>query len=403
MKDPIYHIDKKLRNKIERLKKDNTKNSRLILEFINYGKANGLSDKRLMRYIAGLSLLNKLLGKDFDKATRKDLERVIAKIESSDYSPWSIVSFKSIVRGFYKWLLGDGEEYPELVRWIKPKLKQHQRKLPENLLQPEDIKLLIENAFNDRDRAFVAFAYESGARISEILSLKIEHIRFDDLGAIVTIPTGKTGARRIRIVESVPFLKRWLNKHPLKNEPKAPIFCKLSSPKGPLDYASVRALLKRLKRRAGLKKRIHPHLFRHSRATYLAKYLSEQQLKVYLGWANDSRMASVYVHLSGKDTDDAILKLYGKVKESKKEDKAPLAPKVCPRCGKENACTDAFCVKCGAPLTLELALKEQENIRLFIRAVIKTMLEKGEIKEAIKEMLKKELAGGEFGQKKNKV
>ncbi|MCD6478276.1 MAG: tyrosine-type recombinase/integrase [Candidatus Diapherotrites archaeon] len=391
MKDPIYHLDKKLENKIKRLKKDGSKNSRLILEFVNYGKANGISDKRLMRYIADLSLLNKLLKKGFDKADRKDLERVMAEVESKGYSPWSVVTFKSVVRSFYRWLLKDEKKYNKIVGWIKPKLKRHQKKLPSDLLQPEDIKKLIESALNERDKAFVSLLYESGARISEILSLRIEHIRFDDLGAIINIPAGKTGARRIRCVESVPYLKRWLNRHPLKDEPKAPLFCMLLSPKDPLDYANARALLKRLARRAGLKKRIHAHLFRHSRASYLAQYLTEAQMKEYFGWVQGSKMASCYIHLSGKQVDDAILRIYGKAKEDKREERSALAPRICPRCGEENAATNGFCERCGAALTLELALQQQENIELFLRSAVKAALEKEEVRESIKEMIKQEL------------
>ena len=53
------------------------------------------------------------------------------------------------------------------------------------------------------------------------------------------------------------------------------------------------------------------------------------------GWVQDSDMASVYVHLSGRDVDRAILKLYGM--EMDKEDNGELPkPKKCLRCGETN-------------------------------------------------------------------
>lgn len=66
------------------------------------------------------------------------------------------------------------------------------------MLTPEDIEKLIDVAGNLRDKAFIAFLYESGARRGEVFSIQIKHIQFDEMGAVVTLPKGKTGARRIR-------------------------------------------------------------------------------------------------------------------------------------------------------------------------------------------------------------
>ena len=69
--------------------------------------------------------------------------------------------------------------------------------------------------------------------------------------------------------------------------------------------------LKKIAKKAKIKKRIHPHLFRHSRCTYMANYLTEAQMNLYFGWIQGSDMPSVYVHLSGRDVDDAVLKANG--------------------------------------------------------------------------------------------
>lgn len=76
----------------------------------------------------------------------------------------------------------------------------------------------------------------------------------------------------------------------------------------PLQYAAIRTKLQRIAKKAGINKRIHPHLFRNSRCTYMANYLTEAQMNVYFGWTQGSDMPGVYVHLSGRDINDAILK-----------------------------------------------------------------------------------------------
>jgi hypothetical protein len=43
----------------------------------------------------------------------------------------------------------------------------------------------------------------------------------------------------------------------------------------------------------------------------MANYLTEAQMNAYFGWVQGSGMPSVYVHLSGRDIDDAVLKANG--------------------------------------------------------------------------------------------
>ena len=78
-----------------------------------------------------------------------------------------------------------------------------------------------------------------------------------------------------------------------------------------LTYNGARGILIRLASRAGIKKRVNPHGFRHARATNLADHLTEAQMNEYLGWVQSPKMTSIYVHLSGRDVDKALLKLHG--------------------------------------------------------------------------------------------
>jgi hypothetical protein len=78
-----------------------------------------------------------------------------------------------------------------------------------------------------------------------------------------------------------------------------------------MRYDAIRMRLKKISKKAGINKKIHPHLFRHSRCTYMANYLTEAQMNAYFVWVQGSGMPSVYVHLSGRDVDDAVLKANG--------------------------------------------------------------------------------------------
>ena len=117
--------------------------------------------------------------------------------------------------------------------------------------------------------------------------------------------------------------------------------------------------MKKITRKAGIKKRVYPHLFRHSRATHLASHLTEAQMKQYFGWVQASKMASVYVHLSGRDVDKALLRLNGiEVEEDREELK--FKPKICPRCKAKNSPDAKFCSNCGFCLDEKTAIQLEE-------------------------------------------
>jgi len=71
-------------------------------------------------------------------------------------------------------------------------------------------------------------------------------------------------------------------------------------------------------------------------------------------------MASVYVHLSGRDVDNAILKLHGLAETHEKETES-LKVKICARCQEKNSPISKFCCRCGSPLDIQTALTLDEK------------------------------------------
>ena len=279
-------------------------------------------------------------------------------------------TIKSILKKFFKWLHGMSAEagYPEEVRWISTKIKMHKRKLPEDLLTPEDVDKLARAADRPRDEALVRVLYESGCRIGEFLTLSIRNVTLDEYGAVLHVH-GKTGPRRVRIIHTSPILSRWLSQHPMRDDPDAPLWVTLL--KGHrterLSYVSARKVLVTLTRRAGIKKRVHAHLFRHSRATELAgcPEISRPQMCEYLGWNQETQMAGIYIHLSGASVDDAILRASGITVEnaaSRAREKA-RPPVYCVRCKTLNGPEAEFCQQCDLPLNQTAALRVDEENR----------------------------------------
>lgn len=334
-----------------------------ILKYKDDMLARGLTLARIEKVVFLLKQFAKESDKPLEEITKDDMKKIIAKFEQrKDLSDWYRHDLKVVIKKFYQWLRGIDEKkvYPDEVKWIETTVRNVKTKIPEELLSEDDIQKLAEVTDHPRDKALVLTLYESGTRISELMGMRMRHVKFDNYGA-VCIVWGKTGARRVRLIASAPALANWLSHHPERNNPEAPIWIGIGTKKEltkPILYFSVYTRLKELFKRADIKKKFNPHLFRHSRATHLAKHLTEAQMKEMFGWKQNSQMAGVYVHLSGRDVDKALLKMYNLVEETE-EDGKKFDVVICPRCKLKNS-SSKFCSHCGMVLSMETALKLAE-------------------------------------------
>jgi integrase/ribosomal protein L37E len=344
-------------------RKVSLRNRAKIFEFLDYLETQEISLPRRIRYLQNLSKLAVFLKFDFGKAKRSDIETVILAHGRLKLAVETKVQFKIMVKRFYKWLKDpDDEEYPSEVKWIKTSSRMNNSLLPEDILSEADVKAVMGVAEYSRDRAFVAMLFDSGGRIGEVLSLQRKNVVFDDIGAVVVVD-GKTGQRRQRLILSVPFVAEWLNDHPDKR-PEAPLWVHHAQgchEEGPvvLDYYAARKALLRLKQKAGISKPTNPQAFRHARATYLANNLTDAQLKKIFGWTQNSRMPGRYVHLAGKDVDEALMRVHG-MDPKGQEKKAELTVVQCVRCDQKNSSIQKLCTKCGMPLDLKSAIEAAE-------------------------------------------
>jgi integrase len=253
-----------------------------IEEFLKWSELNSISLVQRIKYLQSLKSFFKHVNKKLNEITKDD---VIKWLESINVSAKTRKIRYYCVKKFFEFWGS------EIFKDLKIKFICRQ-KLP-NILSEEEVQKIVELLPYFLEKVFFAVLYESGARISEFVKIKKEDVSFDEHGATILL-RGKTGERRVRIRKYVSYLRQLV-----ESSPSDYIFN--------ISYGKVRGIFERVSEI--LKRKVHPHLLRHSRATHLAKYLTESQLKAYFGWAQDSKMTRIYVHLSGKDLDDAILKI----------------------------------------------------------------------------------------------
>lgn len=265
------------------------------------------------------------------------------------------------LRLFFKWFVPDNDYFEGV------KTKPQKNRLPvSELIRADDVKQLLTACNNQRDRALIMLLWDSAARVGELLSLNLRNVELDRYGAVIIV-NGKTGMRRLRLVDAVPDLQLWINQHPQRDNPDAPLFVtarKYGDTPRRLDVRTIQNLLKTLSEHAGIKKNIHPHAFRHGRLTELVKRgFRESELRIIAGWEDDSKMPAVYIHISGDDVEKKMLASYGIVEEDEIKQEDHLKTVECPRCKTKNPHDSKYCSTCSMVLDMKTAKEVEETSR----------------------------------------
>jgi site-specific recombinase XerD len=143
-------------------------------------------------------------------------------------------------------------------------------KLPRVPLTSDDVDKLLSvcgrGETGHRNRALLLLMHRTGLRISEALDLMPSDLD----GNQIHVRHGKGDRSRFVTIKGyatfLPILEKWLAvRHARKLS--GPLFCTLSG--GKVDTGYVRALVGRLRRRAGIEKRVHCHGLRHGHAQEL--------------------------------------------------------------------------------------------------------------------------------------
>lgn len=302
-----------------------------------------------------LEPLNKY--KPLDKCNADDIKKYIEKyiqnFEAKYNKKPDIGNLNFIYSGIRKYYLWAGK--PDKVSWIKT--KNTLKKINQNkLLTPSEIQTMLRVCDNDRDKCLIAMGYESGMRIGELLSLRVEDIKILENEYQIRIPDNhegkdvncKTGSRTMTLIESLPYVQKYLNIHTGETR----LFN--------IKISRSQEILKNTAKKAGITKNVHWHLLRHTRATELANLgMQETQLKRRFGWTGDSKMIDRYVSNGDTDADNAYKEALGLSIKIKDNTVNPIARR-CAKCGKLID-TGEYCPQCSEIQRL-IKLNEKSQI-----------------------------------------
>lgn len=194
-----------------------------ILAFVR-SREGAVSRQRTLGYLVKLRLSAKYLGDDFLTPTRTTPDRFREAFKGKE--AWTLMSMKGVLMPFWRWRFEQaGKEMPGWLR-IPLSKRNANRKDEADVLSPEEVAQLAEHAMNLRDKALIWSIYESGARIGELLGLRVGDAEPTTYGGVrLHLPYGKTGRRPVPLFESsVPAILAWLKAHPTSRNKKAPLW-----------------------------------------------------------------------------------------------------------------------------------------------------------------------------------
>jgi integrase/recombinase XerD len=312
--------------------------------------------ERIQKFFQFLLTVNK----EFKDVTEKDIEDFLQKIKDMELRDSYFEYLKSLIKQFFK---GTKLEKSELLKRGKV---EHHSKTSKDMLTEDEVMQMIASVNHPQEKAVLALLWETGCRVGELCNCNIEDcVEIGNRCKIIL--RGKTGTRERELIISRKYIQKWIEVHPFKNQPKQPLFLSFSHRRyrERITTACVEGLCNNAKRLTGITKRVTPHIFRHSRATYLAQHLKEAEMRQYFGWSRDSGMPSVYIHLSQSDVDTKYEAIITGQKKELEHKPSVLAPKNCPWCDTKNEPTVRYCSKCGGRLLDEKGITITDEMRII--------------------------------------
>jgi len=246
-----------------------------------------------------------------------DLQAFITAQAKQGLMATSQARLLSAVRGFHKSMLLEGLITADPTELLEsPRTGRH---LPD-FLSVEEIDALVQaidmaRPMAHRDRAMLETLYGCGLRVSELCSLRISRLHFAE-GFLRVV--GKGDKERIvpvspEAVKQIGIYREQERNH-LPVQPKAGDLLFLNARGGGLSRVSVFKLVKALAAKAGIRKTISPHTFRHSFATHLVEGGADlRAVQEMLGHASITT-TEIYTHLDREYLRSNIMRFHPRAK-----------------------------------------------------------------------------------------
>ena len=288
------------------------KQIKLFLEFLENDKK--LSLNTLQSYKRDITQYQEYIDKNglnYLKIDNEDIEKYFKALKMLNKKTSTISRNLATIRSFYQFLLRTKKIKKDPTIGVQsPKVE---KKVP-SILTSKEVELLLEQPKNIdlkgiRDKAMLEFAYATGMRVTEIISLNISDVNLEQSYVVCNVGSKKRNIPLGSI--SLKALKDYIEKaRPIliKDESVAALFVNINGKR--LTRQGFWKIVKFYKEQAHITKEITPHVLRHSFATHLLQNGADlKAIQTMLGHS-DISSTQVYMQFQNENLKDIYKKAH---------------------------------------------------------------------------------------------
>lgn len=281
-----------------------------FLEFLQKDKK--LTENTLQSYKRDISQYQEYINKnqiDYLKADEVTIKNYLDYLQDNGKKTSTVSRNLASIRSFYQYSVRIKEiDEDPTVNVQSPKIE---KRIP-NVLSTKEVELLLEQPTDAdlkgmRDKAMLEFAYATGMRVTEIISLNVSDVNLNE-GYVIcrvgpkqrTIPLGEMSLKALKnyMEDSRPYL--------IKNDEVESLFVNINGKR--LTRQGFWKIVKYYKEQAHIDKEITPGVLRHSFATHLLQ--NGADLKAIQTMLGHSDISSTQVYMQFQD--EGIKNIYKK-------------------------------------------------------------------------------------------
>ena len=269
------------------------KSERILKMFIGTKKLEGKSESTLKQYYREIKLLLSFLNCSIEEVTSSGVKLYLMTMKTErNLKNSTVENMRSYLSAVFTWVCNEHFIRANPCASITPiKIRKEVRES----FKEDELKKIKEVCKNDYKRlALIDFLYSTGCRVSEVCSVNIQDIDFENKTLIVLGKGDKE--RRVYLTdECCKSLKQYLS---TRDDDNPALF--LNRLKNRISPCGVRWIFKDLEQKTSVPN-IHPHRFRRTLATdLLDKEMAIQDVAKLLGHANINTTQRYYFHTDKK-------------------------------------------------------------------------------------------------------
>lgn len=372
----------------------NKSNLKYFRKLVEKFDARDLSYLRRCRLLNTLRLICHVIEKDLSKCDRDDIDKIVAFMHTRYNSPKTKSDFIRDIKHIWKTLFPEKDEKgriddticPYAVRHLKPQVDKSKYKARDDTVTWEEFESIINySIINPCIQAFLAVLTDTLGRPQETLYTKIKGLElYDNYAKLYITEHGKEGPGTLLCIDSLPYLLRWYEQHPLKNDKEAFLF--INKDKKQLKPKQVNEFLKTVCKHLKINKPITCYSFKRNGVSF-ARQRGDSSVEIQhrARWTSIKPL-KIYDQTTQEIAFGITLAKRGLIKDDRYNKFSPKT-KTCLFCGFDKiGFTEDICPKCKHIVDREKIKQEIDTLDVKTEELKKIREDNQKLQESIEKL-----------------